>query len=186
MNRTFKQFTIQAGGTPQPLVGSWVTATTAPNGADFQGEILTTYPVNDSSMFAQGDYVRFVKANLTQIEIGRVQSVPDGTHIQVRGITLTRTGGAFGTGDFVQLFLPVNRVYVQCKPGNAAIIFIGTQGLNKTGLVNVIAQLQPFGSSVQPIEYVDNRNYTADPMNAADLWIDGTTSDGYLPSFGVA
>jgi len=52
--------------------------------------------------------------------------------------------------------------------------------------VKVIATLQNFAAGTQPVYYNDSRYYTSDPMNASDLWIDGTTSDTYLPSFPVA
>lgn len=186
MNRSFKKNTIQAGGTPQPLVGTWVTTTTSVGGADFQGETLTNIPVNDSSMFKVGDYALFQTATRTVLELVRVNSVPDTTHISVRGLANTRTGGAFGTGDFVSLSIPVNRPYIQCTPGNAGLLFVGTSGLVKATFANVIATLQNFAAGTQPIEYSDTRGYTADPMNASDLWVDGNSGDGYLPSFGVA
>jgi len=185
-NRTFKKFTIQAGGTPQPLVGTWVTASTGPSAADFQGETLANIPVNDSSMFKQGDYALFQTVTLTVPELVRVQKVPDSTHITVRGLVNVRTGGAFGTGDFVSLSLPINRPYIQSTPGNAALLYVGTAGIVKATFANVIATLQFVSAGTQPLEFVDGRNYTADPMQASDLWIDGTTSDGYLPSFGIA
>jgi hypothetical protein len=186
MNRTSKKFTIQASGTPQPVVGSYVTATTVAGTPDNQGETLTSLPINDSSMFLQGDYVLAISAALTNPQVGRVQKVVNSTTINVRGLTLTRTGGVFGTGDFVALFLPVNRTYIQSTPGNTGLLFVGTAGLVKGTFVNVIATMQNFAAGTQPIEYSDTRYYAADPMNASDLWIDGSTGDGYLPSYGVA
>jgi hypothetical protein len=185
-NRTFKKFVIVSGGTPQPLVGTYITATTVPSGKDPQGDAATNIPVNDSSMFKQGDRVLIQSVTYTVPEIAMIQKVPDSTHILVRNLQNTRTGGAFGTGDFVSLAIQVNRPYVQCTPGNAGLIYVGTAGLVKSTEVNVIATLQNFAAGTQPIEYSDSRNYTADPFNSSDLWCDGTTNDGYLPSFGVA
>ena len=186
MNRTFKKFTVTAAGTPQPLVGTYVTTTSTLPAPDPQGEILTALTVNDSSMILQGDYVLLQSATNTNKEIGRVQKVVSSTVINVRGLALVRTGGAFGTGDFVSLAIPVNGVFVQATPGNAGLLYIGTVGMNKTGQVNVIATLQNFAAGTQPVFYNDSRYFTADPMGAADLWIDGNTSDGYLPSFPIA
>jgi hypothetical protein len=185
-NRTFKSFAIQAGGTPQPLVGTWITATTSPAGVDFSGEGLTKLPVNDSSMFQQGDRVLLQSVTFTNIQLVHVQSIPDSTHINVHSITTTRTGGAYGTGDFVSLAIPINGVFVQSVPGDAGLLYIGTVGMNKTGLVKVIATLQNFAAGTQPVYFSDARYYTADPMRSSDLWIDGTTADTYLPSFPVA
>jgi hypothetical protein len=185
-NRTTKLFTIQAGGTPQPLVGTWVTAAPTPAGADPAGNTLTTIAVNDSSMFKPGDYARLVSITFTNDERLVVQKVPDGTHIVVRNMQFSHAGGGFGVGDFVALGIAVNSIYVQTKPGNAAIIYIGTQGLVKATLANVIAQLQPVAANIQPTEYSDTRYYGPNPSQSSDVWIDGTTADGYLPSFGIS
>jgi len=186
MNRTFKAFAIQAGGTPQPLVGSWITANAVPSAPDPQGQTITTLPVNDSSMFLQGDYAALQSVTHTNIELVQVQKIVSGTSIIVRNSFLTRTGGAFGTGDFISLAIPVNGVFVQSVPGDAGLLYIGTVGLVKAGLVHVIATLQNLTAGSQPVYYTDSRYYTADPCNASDLWIDGTTADTYLPSFPVA
>lgn len=185
-NRTFKEFTIQAGGTPQPLVGTWITSTVAPGGQDPQGETVTTLAVADSSMFKQGDYALIQTVTYTVPERLLVVSVPTGTSVKVHGLQNVRTGGAFGTGDFVSFANPVNRPYIQCIAGNAGSIYVGTTGLVKATLANVIAVLTTVASGTQPVEYTDSRYYTADPVMASDLWIDGTTADGYLPSFGVS
>lgn len=181
----FKKFTVTAGGTPQPLIGSYITATTAVPGADFQGETLTNLPVNDSSMFEPGDMVLVQTVTNTVIERVRVQSVPDTTHIKVRGLVNTRTGGAFGTGDFVSLAVVVNWFYVQCIPGNAGTLYLGTAGLVKATLANVIAQLLPFGAAVQPIDFSDARTWGPNASDISDIWVDGNTGDGYLPSVGI-
>jgi hypothetical protein len=186
MNRTFKKFTVQTGGTPQPLVGTYVTATAIPSALDPQGQTFTTLAVNDSSMLLQGDYVVLQSVTYTNKELVPVQKIVSGTSIVVRNSVLTRVGGAFGTGDFVSLAIPVNGVFIQATPGNAGLLYIGTVGLVKATEVNVIATLQNFAAGVQPIFYNDSRYYTADPCNASDLWVDGTTGDGYLPSFPVA
>ena len=185
MNRTFSQFTIVSGGTPQPVVGTYISATTAPGTPDPQGETLTILPVGSSAMFLVGDYALIQTITYTVPEWVRVQKVPDGTHITVKGLANTRTGGAFGTGDFVSLAIPVSRTYVQDKPGNTGNIFIGTVGMSKSTLVKVIAQLVPFTGSTQPIEYSDTRFSSANTMNSSDLWLDGTTADAYQPSFGI-
>jgi hypothetical protein len=186
MNRTFKTFTINTTSTPQPLVGTYITAAGTPIGPDFQGEQITTLTVSDTSMFLQGDYVLLQSATYTNKELVRVQKVTNSTTMVIRGSTLVRTGGVFGTGDFVSLAIPVNGVFVQATPGNAALLYIGTVGMVVSGEVKVIASLQNFAAGTQPVYYNDSRYYTADPMGASDLWIAGTSGDGYLPSFPVA
>lgn len=184
--RAFKQFSIGAGGTPQPLVGTWVTATTAPAPGDVAGTSLTNLPVNDSSMFRAGDFAYIVSAALGAPERVIVQSVPDGTHIKVLGLQNQRTGGAAGTGDWVALSIAVNSVFVQQIQGNAGNLFVGIQGMNKTGLVKVVSVMVQFAAGTQPVYYGDTRYYGPNPSDSSDLWIDGTTNDGYLPSFGVS
>jgi hypothetical protein len=186
MNRTFKKFTINTTSTPQPLVGSYLTAGASPSAPDPQGETISTLTVADTSMFLQGDYALLLSATYTNKEFVRVQKIVSSTSMIIRGSVLVRTGGAFGTGDFISLAIPVNGVFVQATPGNNALLYVGTLGMTVTGEVNVIASLQNFAAGTQPINYSDSRYYTADPMGASDLWIAGTSGDGYLPSFPVA
>lgn len=186
--RAFAKQTIQAGGTPQPLVGTWVTTTTAPATPGFDGTTLTSVPVNSSAMFKVGDYAYFVDTGLTLSKTERVivLAIPDGTHIKVKNLSLTRTGGSFGTGDFVALSIAVNSVFVQQVQANAGNLFVGLQGLSKSTGANVIAVLVQFAAGTQPVNYSDTRYYGPNPTDSSDMWIDGTTSDGYQASFGVA
>lgn len=61
MNIAFKYFMIQAGGTPQPLIGTFMTAAVTTNtvqqSLNINGDPApVTLTVNDSSMFRQGDF----------------------------------------------------------------------------------------------------------------------------------
>lgn len=184
--RAFKQFAIQTGGTPQPLVGTWVTATTPPAAQDQGGNSLTLLPVNDSSMFQAGDWAYLVSAALANPERVYVQSVPDATHIKVRNLINVRTGGGFGVGDFVALAIAINSTFVQQVQANVGGLFIGTQGLVKAGLVKVVEVLVQAAVNIQPQAFSDSRVYAPNGSESSDFWIDGTTADLYLPSFGVS
>lgn len=173
-NRTFKQFSIAAGGTPQPLIGTTLGAAT----------VVSSTPVNvlvgDSSMFKSGDWAWFGTIAGSDEERQLVISVPDGTHIKVQKLDVAHLNGAV-----VRLGNLANSFYVQCKKGNAGSIFVGTQGMNKTGLVKVIAELLPFAAGVQPIDLGDTRSFGGNATSVGDLWVDGTTGDGYSPSVGI-
>jgi hypothetical protein len=181
MRRTFKQFAVNAGGTPQPLVGTVVSATTAPGPATGDGTTSTNVPVADSSMFTKGDWAYFVTTTYTLPEKVLVTAVPDSTHITVKNLQNTRTGGAFGTGDFVSVGIEINTAYVQTVAGNAGLIYLGTQGLNKTGLVHVIATLFNVATG-QPTDFTIAPHWGPNTFGLSDLWLDGTTADKYQPS----
>jgi hypothetical protein len=179
--RTFKKFTIAAGGTPQPLVGTTTTAATGPGGTDPNGDpSVVTVAVTDSSMFFQG--CRVVIGSIANSDEERVwvQKVPTSTSIVVQGMAKTHV-----TSSYVRLSLACEAIYIQTTPGNAANIYLGTQGLVKSTYANVIAVLiNVAASGVQPLEYTDPY-YMADAGDVSQYWVDGTTGDGYLPSLTV-
>lgn len=183
--RSYKQFAILLGGSPQPLVGTFITATTAPNPpANPDGSSITTLPVSDSSMLMGGEDVFICSPTFTNPERTRVFKVVDGTHIQVKGLRFTRTGGAVGTGDWISVGALVNSVYVQSLAGNAGLLYLGNQGLNKTGLVHVVTTMFNVTTG-QPTDFTDIRRGAPDSTDACDWWIDGTTNDKYQASFGI-
>lgn len=179
MKATFKQFTIAAAGTPQPLIGTTIAgaASIATDPMSAQGS-QQSVQVTDSSMFKVGDWSVFdVGVNEERV---RIENVPDATHIKVSGLIRSH-----GVGIFVRLSNLCQSVYVQTKKVNAGSIFIGTQGMNKTGAVKVIVELIPVGAGIQPIDWSDPVRIGADGSDVGDFWIDGNTNDGYLPSLTV-
>ena len=180
--RTFKKFQITAGGTPQPLVGTTTSAATGPGGTDPNGDLaIVSIPVTDSSMFKNGDWVVIGSVANSDEECVIVQSVPDGTHIKVKGMTKTHV-----TASYVRLSVLCMSVYVQTTAGNAAVVYVGTQGLVKATYANVIAELIPVAATgVQPIEFSDPFRVSQDGGDVGEYWVDGTTGDGYLPSLTV-
>ncbi len=177
MVRTFKYFTVVAGGTPQPLVG---TTTNAAVAANTDLDTPFTIVVLDSSMFLKGDWVVIGKPSSGSDRLW-VQSVTDSTHIKVKGQC-----AAYPTATYIRLSNLLQSTFVQTKDGNAGTIFIGTQDnmVTATG-VFVCAELTKVAAGIQPIEFHDGR---FGPVNADDMgqfWVDGTTGDSYLPSFGV-
>ena len=132
-------------------------------------------------MFRQGDWAFLIDTGLTLSKAERVlvQSIPDGTHIKVKDLKQSRAAT-----DWVSLSIAINSVYCQCKKGNGGSLYIGMMGIVKATYANVVAELLPFGAAVQPIEFTDTR-YLGNGGDSSEWWIDGTTADGYLPSFGV-
>lgn len=181
--RAFKYFTIAAGGTPQPLVGTTLTAAvvaqvTVPSTSP--SDALSTLPVADSSMFLNGDWVILDSTGAAGEERVQVFTVPDGTHIQVKGMKSNHANGAF-----VRLAQLMNSVYVQAKDGNVGALFIGTSSaLVKATGAFVIAKLVQVAAGVQPVEFSSTRSGLANCDDLGQLWIDGTTADSYLPSIG--
>lgn len=181
--RAFKYFTITAGGTPQPLVGTTLSAAVvAPVASGSQlavSDQLTTLPVVDSSMFLKGDYAMLDSVGALEERV-RVFAVIDATHIQVIGMQFNHANGAF-----VRLAVLANSIYVQTKDGNVGAIFIGlSSAMVKATGVQVVAKLQQVGAGVQPTEFSTTRSGLGNCDDLGQLWVDGTTADSYLPSIG--
>lgn len=191
--QAFKYFTIQAGGTPQPLIGTVLsTAVTAAQAAalSLQGGLIQnsiSLHVADSSMFIGAQYLSLIDPSTYATESKlRVMAVPDSTHVVVTGLKNAHPGGAYGTGSWVALGNNAQQVYVQALDGNTGSLYLGTsaQMVTSTG-VFVIAKLMKVGSGVQPYDFSTSRQGLADAESVSQYWIDGTTSDSYLPSLGL-
>src|SRR5277367_3283863 len=120
--RAFKYFSIAAGGTPQPLVGTTLTAAVVPpSNVKDPATALTLLPVVDSSMFLNGDWMMLDSTGAPGEERVQVFSVPNGTSIQVKGMLQPHASGAF-----VRLAVLTNSLYIQTLDGNTGAIYIGT------------------------------------------------------------
>lgn len=186
--RTFKDFTIVAGGTPQPLIGT-VTAGAAVGPAlssdGQQNPVAVNIQVADSSEFQVGDYAILglpsgVGAALQERQL--VTKVPDATHITVKNLER-----AWPIGTVVRLSSMANKVYVQAVSAAVAndILFIGTRDtmVKATG-VFVIKRLQIQAANVQQTDFEHQPSVGMDNVDVGDFWVDGTTTgDKYTPSF---
>jgi hypothetical protein len=137
--------------------------------------------VADSSIFQAGDYAVFDTPASTLEERQLVQSVPDATHIKVSALKSNHANGSI-----VRLGTTYNSVYIQPKDGNTGAIFIGNSAamVKATGAF-VIIKLQAVGAGVQPIDTTIQGSGAINSASISELWVDGTTADQYLPSFGV-
>jgi hypothetical protein len=181
IKRTFKKFVVVSGGTPQPLIGTTLTAATGLGGTDPNGDqSIQIVAVADSSMFQAGDWIVVgSKANSDEERVLITTDVDDSTHIEVK---LTKT---HVNGSYVRLSMMCQSIYVQTTQGNTGAIYLGTQGLVKATQANVAAVLYPFASPTQPIDYSDPYRVAPDGGDCGEYWIDGTTNDGYLPSLTI-
>lgn len=187
--RAFKYFTIQAGGTPQPLVGTWLTATvTQPqvSASRLQGGLIQnslTLTVNDSSMCVGAEYVNVIDPSSYATERVRLITVPTSTTITVQGLQKSHVGGAYGTGAWVALGDMAESVVVQALDGNSGSLFVGDapQMVTATG-VHVLKKITAAAAGTQPNEVEFSSHGPAFTQTLSQFWIDGTTGDSYLPS----
>lgn len=188
----FKYFTIQTGGIPQPLIGTWLTAalTTPVVNASYNANTQTSSPViltvNDSSMFAGFNWLNVIDPTTFATERAMILAVPSSTTVQVQGLRNAHPGGAYGTGAWVALGTFAESVYVQGLDGNTGSLFIGTgpQMVTATG-VQVLKKLVKVTAATQPNEVLFSQSGLADSETLSQFWIDGTTGDSYLPSIGA-
>ena len=177
--RSFKYTVIAAGGTPQPVFGTTLTAAVGPV-ADQRVTYGKPTPlvVADSSLFRVGDWVIVdIPPNEERIEVA---SVPDSTHIT----TQYPLAKSHASGKYVRLSDSVNAVYIQPLDGNADHLWIGTLAtMVKASGLGVFVKLIKAAAGVQPTDWTDPVGFPANAFTTGDYWIDGTTNDSYLPSF---
>lgn len=181
MRRAFRYFSIGATNVAQPLIFTTLTAAVPAGTSGVQ-----TYAVADSSVFQPNDWAIIGSSAGGDEERVLVTSIVDATHIKVvrrdnNGVFIAHANGAF-----IRLSMACATVYVQTKDGNAAAIFVGTQGVTTAG-VNATKKLQQVALAAQPTEFLDTFNADSgpNPIDVGEVWVAGTLNDQYLPSFGV-
>jgi hypothetical protein len=179
--RAFKYFTIGATSTPQPLIGTALSAAVAvPINVPDLNVALTTLPVLDSSMFSIGDWVMLDSTGVAAEERVLVFSVPNATSIKVKGML-----NAHASGAFVRLAVLANDIYIQPADGNSAALYVGTSSsLSTTTGAFAIKKLLQTAGGTQPQEfYIARHGVGANPEDVGQYWIAGTLNDKYLASF---
>jgi hypothetical protein len=181
--RAFQYFTINTTAAPQPLVGTWLTATSI---IPLTTDTIIPLTVASTAMFVPKDPFTIQSPTGTSQEQGQVVSVVSSTVMNVRGLSLSHTGGAFGAGAFLSLAININSVFVQALDGNAATLYIGLGPtfVVATG-VQMVAKLVTVTAGVQPQYFSSTRSGPANADNLGQLFIAGTAADSYLPSVGV-
>ena len=176
MKRGFKAMVVANAGTPQPLIGTTISA------AIPAGATQVKVQVADSSMFLQGDWAVLIEANGTLRERVFIAVVPDSTHV-----TFKLVNNAHASGAFLQLAGACADVFVQSLDGSIGTFYIGTDiTMVKATFAKVIAKILPVNAGIQPDSFSTK---TAGNMNADDIsnfWIDAdNNTDTYLPSISV-
>ncbi len=175
--RTFKKFTVASGGTPQPAVGTTILDPVGPNS---NTDVAFTVRVADSTVFNAGTDWAIIGKPSTGQERLFVMGVVDSTHIFVKGVLKN----SYLSGAYIRPSFSINSTFIQTIVGNSAALYVGnTNAMVISTLAFVVAVLNNVVAG-QPTQFTDGRFgfYNAD--DCAQWWIDGTTSDGYLPSFG--
>ncbi len=189
MNITFINFTIAAGGTPQPLVG------TTTSGAILSGTGPQSVAVASSKMFQTNDYA-YIDTLGSAEKVG-IKVTSD------TAITMTPSDPsghfrfAHSSGAALALFLPISSFTVFYPNGGAAPITVlynpmqfspasgfgrGAQAISKTGPVGAIWILNQTVSPGAP-SFMNSANiFGSNPDNLCYVWCDGTTGDGYTVS----
>jgi len=149
--RAFKYFTIGTTGTAQPLIGTTLTsavvaAVTVPSTSP--SDALSILPVADSSMFSVGDWVMLDSTGAAGEERVQVFTVPDGTHIQVKGMKFNHANGAF-----VRLAVLVNDIYIQPADGNTVAMYVGNSSALTTAGVFAIKKIVFVVAGTQPQDF---------------------------------
>jgi hypothetical protein len=176
--RAFKYFTL--AGTAQPLIGTTLSAAVVPptNVPDIT-TALTNLPVADSSMFLNGDWAILDSTGAAGEERVQVFTVPDATHIQVKGMKFAHANGAF-----VRLAVLANDILIQPADGNAAPVYVGNSSALTTAGVAAIKKVVFVVAGTQPQEfYISRRSGSSNPEDIGQYWIIGTSPDKYLASF---
>lgn len=177
-------FSILATGTPQPLVGSALTAPIGPS------SVPVSVPVSSSAFAQVGDWVLLVDPTQNPVLRERllVLKVVDATHILVAASGQVDAGGvknSFPAGAWVQLACNTSRVYLQLKNANAAGLWLGTDpAMSSATGAYCIAYLDTVLSG-QPIDITQDEPTGQYPETPANYWVVGTAGDKYLATLGI-
>jgi hypothetical protein len=174
--RSTRYYAIAAGGSPQPVFGTKLTAAAAAS------KNPVTLVVADSSPFFVNEFA-VLEPLASFPERQRVTAIPDSTHITVAALLF-----AHASGVYVALGAQLSSLYIQAKDGNVGALYIGNNpNLKKdTGSPagqSLIVKLQVVGAGGQPFDFNSTTSGITDAGSASEWWIDGTTGDLYLPSF---
>lgn len=184
---------------PQPLIGSWISATNSPLNAKSRVPITVTLGTvssvgNDATnFFAGGDQVLLIDPSGQNAENCRVQSVAGNTlTLGVQNddgnfvIRNPHIAGAFGTGTFIALATDVNNVYVTFEDGSTGLwLYLGNQ-FNMTATFRRFGKLAQTPANTQPVAFNASENFYGAPFRVSEWWVLGTTvNDLYNYSMGI-
>ncbi len=188
----------------QPLIGSWITATSSPMGGLTSAPITLTLGTADDGpntdardFFQPGDEVMIINPNGANAEKCRIGSIPaDSSDTIVLApissqygnyyTTLVHPVGAFGTGAFISLSTPFNNFVVTYEDGaSGQWLYLGNQ-YNMSATFHRFWKLAKVAANTQPFYYSATESYFGMPYNTSEIWVLGTaTSDLYTVSLNI-
>jgi hypothetical protein len=201
--RTAATAKVQSTTQAQPWIGSWITASSAPMNGPTTAPITLTLGTADDGpntdaldFFNVGDPVLIINPTGTNAEKCRIASIPSGGGDTVilgpqndYGNYYTRFAhpvGAFGTGAFIALALPVNNIAITFEDGaTGQWLYLGNQW-NMTALYRRFWKLAKVAANSIPTYFSATETFFGAPFDTSELWALGTNvGDLFTVSFNV-
>jgi hypothetical protein len=207
--RTFATFVVNTTNTPQPLVGSWVTAG-FPVGVPSPAPITLTLGTattsgNDATnIFGTGPQIALLidpaatspattleNVNITSstgntvtlgYKVGYGAGQPSGQGVVTEKV---HTNGVFGTGSFIIPAQQANNVFVAREDGGTGTWFYIGNAFNMSATFRRIVKLANVSAGTMPFNYGATENYFGNWLEVDSLWCMGTANDQYSVSLAV-
>ena len=194
--RTFgSTFAVASTVTPQPLVGSWVTAGL---GGPSQNLLTLTLGTATSSgndaanIFVPGDTAFLINPDGSNSEAVLITAVKNNTVTLGTQTTSAAIGGqnpvtvyqhasgVLGTGTFIALLANFNNVYITYEDGAVGQwLYIGNS-YAMTATAHRIAKLAKVATNTMPYSYSASASSPANPFSSNEPWVLGTSvADAY-------
>jgi hypothetical protein len=208
--RTFATFAIQTTNTPQPLIGSWLSAIVSGSLAQPANQPVTvtlgtatsvTSGGNDATnIFLKGEDAWLIDpsgANAEAVHISNISgnNLTFGLSKNVGGspqgaptvTTNPHVVGVFGTGTFI---MPkpagMNNLFFSREDGGTGIFMYLGNAYNMNANFRRIVKLANVATGNQPLNYSASESYFGDPFDISELWVYGTAGDLYSATLNVA
>jgi hypothetical protein len=199
-------FTIKTTNTPQPLLGSWVTAVANNGFATAAGVpiVLTLGTAltsgNDASMFQKGESAWLIdppSASPSYAETVLIQSISANTVTLGQQTDMSTQGqnpvtrfphyaGALGTGSYLLPKQLANNLLVDLEDGGTGtFLYIGCRP-NMTATAYRVFKLAKTASGVQPQYYTAALYSQGNPQDMSEYYVYGTAGDIYCVSVEIS
>lgn len=201
MFRSSSLLTLRGTNVPQPAYGSWITASTGniakPAGAPITFTLGNASAGNDAAlMFRNGEPAWLIDPGGLNAEQVTIATVLNNTvTLGPKTTTNTKTtypftenphvAGALGTGTYILAKQESNNILIIYGDGSAGPwLYIGSGPQFTT--TQYIYKIAFATTGTQPPYWNSGQFSPGNPMEAADLFVQGTTGDTYLTVLSVA
>jgi hypothetical protein len=179
-------------GTPQPLIGTTLSAAVIPSPDLYTGRLdpgsqnsSTILPLNAPVyLFRQGDHVMvgasntFIQGNTTPVDGGTVQSI----NLTASNVIVTGLMRKHSASEWVVLAMPISQALVQVSASNTgAQIYLGEDPTVASNSQTLIAAI-PKNTIMPPFSIPMSAGGTLNTFDSQKMWVVGTASDTFLPS----